>query len=122
MSWNDHDEGVLKEHDARGYRIRPCSKCKGNGFYEAYMGGMSDHDPIRIRCACQGTPKGATSPPDSPPDADLAQTLRARSGAAYATGDDARAIRLRNAADLIEGKVTGPYSLEPNPSPAVPSS
>lgn len=91
-----------------------CPKCHGKGSYEAYMGGMSDHDPVKVRCPCQTATVPPVAPPESKPDADLAATLRARSGAAYAQGDDARAIRLRNAADIIEGKVHGPYSLEPS--------
>ena len=120
MSWDDHSGDMLKEHDAKGYRMKPCSKCKGKGYYEAYMGGMSDHDPVRVACsACRvGTElkpgEVHWTAPVATPDADIASTLRTRSGAAYAAGDDARAIRLRNAADLVEGKVTGPYSLEPN--------
>jgi hypothetical protein len=109
----------LNDHDTPGTNIRrvstnPCSKCQGKGYYEAYMGGMSDHDPVRIKCSCGLVPATApVAPPEAKADVDLAKELRARSGAAYAQGDDARAIRLRNAADLIEGKVVGPYSLEP---------
>ena len=46
----------------------------------------------------------ATTPPVAePPDSDLLQQLRARSGAAYAAGDDERASRLRRAAEILQG-------------------
>lgn len=93
-----------------------CPACHGKGKGETYMGMMGDHDGHPWTCSsCAGRGFRERVVAKAPlADADLAKELRERSGLAYGFGDDARAIRLRNAADLIEGKVDGPYRLEPS--------
>lgn len=83
-----------------------CPSCHGQG--EVHF--SPSHTEVRCsKCGGRGwlTPPplaAPQTPPDLKSDADIVQTLRTRSGAAYAAGDDERAQRLRQAADLVEGR------------------
>lgn len=96
--------GMGGDHDGKEWT---CSKCQGKGYtpkpiLERYDGETFEGTlPGGQRYSIVPTPvfhEGGTVPPDC----DLVVILRKRAGAAYAAGDDARAQRLRAAAEVLE--------------------